>query len=144
MNKQEISNYIVHRLSDGDLPDEVIFSICEKTNLVWSDAAVLVKQVQAEKEGVIARKQMPLLFALALAIFLGGVGLLGYALLVTTTAFSEVRIGEVDSIAQVGMALANIIVGSNGMVLYAFLTGIGMILGSLLGLRNAWASILSE
>ncbi len=149
MNKEEQTAYIIHRLSDGDAPKDLIFYLCEKENLSWPQAEALVKRVQEEKEGDIARKQFPLLIALALGIFLIGLGLIGYSVYETLSQISLAAVDpraelieqNMDSIQRL-YYFASFAVNEGPGTIATFFLGIAMVIGSLLGMRDTWAKIL--
>lgn len=152
MNAEDPTTYIIHHLTQGDSPKDLIFDLCEKFGLNWPQAETLVKQVQEEKRGDIARKQFPLMFTLALGIFLVGLGLIGYSVYVVWTQFPilEASRSGAQTIEQNMDALAymyfvfQIILQSGGQIITMFILGIGMVIGSLLGMRDTWGAILEN
>jgi hypothetical protein len=97
------------------------------------------------------KKQFPLLFIIALAIFIGGIIAVGYGCLIIISEFSLIQtslinIHEVLNNSDVSYDLyagLRILFASRGIPISMIVFGIGMILGSLLGMRNAWAEILA-
>ena len=144
MNGEEQTAYIIHHLSDGDDPKDIILDLCEQANLSWPQSEALVKRVQEEKAVEITRKQFPLLFTLALAIFLGGLGLVGYSLYLFGRPLLEGYSGTPMAAANYSYYLLQVIIGSRGTVIYALVMGTGMILGSLFGMRDVWSQILNK
>jgi hypothetical protein len=144
MNGEEQTAYIIHHLTEGDEPKDIILELCEQANLSWPQAEALVKRVQEEKAVEITRKQFPLLFTLALAIFLGGLGLIGYSLYYLTHPLFEGYTGTSMSVINYSAYLMQVIINSRGSVIYALLIGTGMILGSLFGMRDVWSQILNK
>jgi hypothetical protein len=151
MDNDEQTAYIVHHLSEGDDPNDLIFEICQRFNISWSEAENLVIRVQTEKEQVIARKQFPLLFVLAFAIFVGGLALIGYSIFIYAGEYSLLqaapengrRTMENIDIFQKFLAFLGVMINGGGSTIYAFFLGIAMVLGSLIGMRNAWSKILN-
>ncbi len=144
MNIDEKTAYIIHHLTEGDDPKDIVFDLCQRTNMNWAQAEAVVKQVQEEKEGVIARKQFPLLFVLALAIFMAGLGLVGYSLYLFALPLIEGNSGTPVAVVNYSTYILQVILGSRGAVIYALIIGTGMILGSLFGMRDVWTKILSK
>jgi hypothetical protein len=151
MDNEAISAFIINALSKGESPDDLILSICENQGLTWQAAEALVKKVQDEKKQVIVKKQLPLLFVLALAIFIGGIGAAGYGCLIIISEFSLIQtslmnIHQVLNNSDVSYDLyigLRMLFASGGIPISMIALGIGMILGSLLGMRNVWAEILA-
>jgi len=151
MNEEEQAAYIVHHLTEGDDPKDLILDICQKTNLSWPEAEALVKQVQEEKQAVIARKQLPLLFTLALGIFIVGLGLIGYSVYTIYSQVSIARLsGDVQALEQNIDAMQRVYsffrfaLESGGRTLFILILGIAMVFGSLLGMRDTWTVILNR
>jgi hypothetical protein len=141
MDTPALTTYIVDRLSDSINPDDIVLEICERSGMSWPEAEALVKEVQAERGQEVARKQFPLLAFVALAIFIGGIALLGYSLymlfMVTNTYASNVMgPWELSN-------LLNFIFNYAELTFSILLVAIAMILGSLLGMKDAWAAILN-
>ncbi len=144
MNEDELSAYIIHHLTEGDDPKDLVLDICEKTNRSWPQAEALVKRVQEENEGVIARKQFPLLFVLAFAIFAAGLGLVGYALYFIFAPLLAGQTGSPMAVVNYTQYLLEVLTSSHGTIAFALVIGPGMILGSLIGMRDVWAKVLTK
>ncbi len=146
METDEQTTYIIHHLSEGDAPQDLVFDLCQKYNLSWPEAEKLVQRVQTESVGEITRKQFPLMIALALVIFIAGLGLLGYSIYLIGLPLIEGSLanGTPMDAANFSLYVLEVIVGSRGMVLVAFVGGIGMVLGSLLGMRDIWSTLLNK
>jgi hypothetical protein len=150
MDNNEVSTEIINSLSKGQDSDDIILTLCEKNNLPWQDAENLVHTVQTLDKKEITKKQFPLLFSLALAVFMGGIVAVGYGCLII---FSEYRliqhgltsihkvINDMDTFANFYYGL-RMIFSSGGTPISMIIFGIGMILGSLVGMRDAWSDIL--
>ncbi len=151
MNEEEQTAYIIQHLSTGDDPKDLILDLCEKSNLSWPEAEALVRQVQEEKRGVITRKQLPLLFAVALVIFLAGLVMIGSSIY---TISSEVSLAQLDPTVQ---ALEQnldamqrlyyfftFILEEGGKALASLILGVAMVIGSLVGMRDTWANVLTK
>jgi len=58
--KEHITSYILKRLSRAASEDDLIYSVCQKTGLMWEDGQALVEQVKNEHLTEIEAKQTPL------------------------------------------------------------------------------------
>ncbi len=146
MEQDEQTTYIIHHLSEGDAPQDLVFDLCQKYNLSWPEAEALVQRVQTDGAGEIARKQFPLLIVLALAIFVAGLALIGYSLyqLGFPLIQGSLTNGTPVDAANLSLYVLDVIIGSRGMVIVAFVVGFGMVMGSLLGMRDVWIKILNK
>jgi len=116
--------------------------ICDKTGMSWPEAEALVQQVQAEHEQEVTKRQFPLLSLVAFSIFVGGVGLLAYSLymlFLTTSAYAITTLNPWDLPDTL-----NFIFNYAAFTLSLILFAIAMILGSLLGMRQVWITILDR
>jgi hypothetical protein len=152
MNTEDQTAFIVHRLTEGDDPKNIVFELCQQFNISWPQAQALVQQVQEEKHGEVSRRQFPLMFALALGIFIIGLGLIGYSIF---TVWMEMPVLEAS---RAGAQTIEQNMDAAGFMYYFFLwifrygyqiiamfiLGIGMVIGSLLGMRDTWAGILEN
>jgi len=141
MDMPDLIDHIVDRLSEAANPEDIILDICDKTDLSWPEAEALVKQVQAEHEQEVIKRQSPLLTLVALSIFVGGVGLLAYSiyiLFLTTSAYASMALNPWDL-----PDILNFVFNYAAFTLSLILLAIGMILGSLLGMRQVWMDILN-
>jgi hypothetical protein len=154
---------IVKRLSEADDPNDIILDLCQKTGCIWSDAEALVHRVQEEEKFQITKKQMPLLTGMALFVFVTGLVLTGYGvygIIVTLTAVGgasgprdiysylmpmiEKRLDPVTAFEPAVFPYFNLMLGVLLSPVSALLFGAAMILGSLVGMRDAWETLLNR
>ncbi len=106
----------------------------------WPEAQTRVSQIRTENRGEIARKQSPLLVAIALTMFIGCVGILGYEIYILgSLAASYMRISK-DPL--VFLDLASYFPNYVALLLEGTPIAIAMTLGSLLGMSRVWSSTL--
>jgi hypothetical protein len=146
MNDSELITYVTQRLSEADNLQDIIMAVCEKTGWTWSDAEVFVSQVQELKGSDITRRQFPLIIVLALGTFLVGLGLIAYGVYTIMASLNQLSLawgyisrGEVPS-----MDIYNTYISAAMMLSAPLLTGIAMILGSLIGMRDTWSKLLFQ
>jgi hypothetical protein len=142
MDAPDLTNYIIDRLSDAVTPNDIVMEICTKADRSWPEAEALVKQVQAEHEQDVTKRQFPLLTLVAFSIFVGGVGLLAYSiymLFLTTSTYASTALNPWDL-----PDILNFIFNYAVFTLSLILVAIAMILGSLWGMRQVWAAILDR
>jgi hypothetical protein len=146
----EYTEQVLHRLSTSDDPSDIIYDICEKAGCGWQEAEQFVKKVQAEDEPEIARRQFPLMFVLALGIFLGGLVLVAYGFYAIIESWKglvnfqaiwlpEYSTSKMDAVIYWRTVFA-VVFGPYSMIF----VGTAMILGSLLGMRDTWIGILDR
>jgi hypothetical protein len=137
MTRDELIQYIVDQLSKGNKPSDIVYALCERHGMFWADAEALVKTVSTTHESHIARKQMPLMFGIALITFLGGLALCGYSFNSLITILQAP--GDKILLLLLNSIQTNFLLGPLSTLIY----GIAMVLGSLLGMRDTWTAILS-
>lgn len=140
MNEPELDRFIVKRLSEGQDFNDLVLDICNQTGMKWPEAQALVNRIHIGHRGEIAKKQSPLLVAIALTMFIGGIGILGYELfIVMTLVVNYMQIGK-DPLILLDLAsyFPNYVI----LFLEGTPIAIAMILGSLLGMSQVWSSIL--
>jgi hypothetical protein len=115
-------------------------SICEQTGKKWEEVESLLECVRAEHEQEITRRQSPLLSMIALVTFIAGVGISiysAYFLVMVIQGYCNMPVSPlgIPDLFQAIFTTAYTSIG--GLVL-----GLGMMLGSILGMRQVWAAIL--
>lgn len=158
MPDTELQEWILGRLAASANRDDILQEACARTGCTWSQAESLLEQVELDRKSEIVRRRSPLFFAVALVVFLGGLALAGYGLYGLVLFFSPdsmpadltsyfLRIleqGEQPS----GVFLSALPPYARFVVYFlfspftAFLVGLAMLAGSLLGLRDVWSAIL--
>ncbi|MEW6094707.1 MAG: hypothetical protein AB1531_12165 [Chloroflexota bacterium] len=142
MDDPELTKYLVLRLGNTASKNDLIMELCERHGFSWSEAEALLQRVEAEHEGRIAGRRFPLLFVIALGIFLGGLALVIYdayvfiSLLETdlTSVFTSL-----DAATHMRLIFDIGIAPITGMII-----GAAMMLGSLVGMRRAWTPLLDH
>jgi|WetSurMetagenome_2_1015567.scaffolds.fasta_scaffold167657_2 hypothetical protein len=150
MDKLEITAYIIDQLGRSVKLDDLLYDVCQKANTTWPEAEQLVRQIQSENHRLIVRKQFPLQFILALAIFIGGLIFLAYGtfLIVTQIGLVNEYVGsvvngnpEIDAIQKISVTFLAVYHLGFTPLASEFL-GAALVLGSLIGMREVWAEIL--
>lgn len=142
MDDSELETYIVRRLGNSAGENDLIMEICSGHGLSWPEAETLVRRVAAEYEHRIAGRQFPLLFVIALGIFLGGLGLVIYDAYVFLSILDidlSTALTDLDTFAQLRFIFELGLTPITGMII-----GAAMMLGSLVGMRRAWAPLLDH
>ena len=147
MDDKELIPYILKHLGDAEDPKDVIFAVCEKSNLAWPEAEALVRKVQEEHSEDITLHQAPILTAIALWTFFGGLAALAYGIYpFVVAAVGLVQQGKFIALltSQETQLLINIMLRTGINPFIAIFVGAAMILGSQLGMRDVWVAILSR
>ena len=79
MERQDLSKFILERLSAAGNRDDLIRDVCFRTGVPWPDAEALVDEVEAENEKTILRRQSPFALTTSIMFVLAGVGITGFA-----------------------------------------------------------------
>jgi hypothetical protein len=80
MNDAEATRFAVEELGKYRTRSEIVEALCWQFNLPWSEADLIVAQVEAQHGGKIARRQAPLVLILGVLSFAAGIGLVGFTL----------------------------------------------------------------
>ncbi len=122
---EKLTQRVVNDLARHRSRNEIIRSVCEESSMNWPEAAEFVRNVEAEHAHAIARKQSPLMIFLSIGSVLIGAALLVYGAEFFKAFFSGHAISAILSVRSAYLRLA----GS--------LTGLGMVIGGLIGLYDA-------
>jgi uncharacterized membrane protein len=124
---EQLVQRIVKDLARHRDRNEIIREVCEQSGLNWPEADQLVQQVAQEHRRSISRRQGPLMIFLSVGTLLIGVALLLQGLEFFMAFFQGETLQQILSLRT---AYLRIIGG---------LTGLGMLVGGLLG---TWKSVL--
>jgi hypothetical protein len=142
MDREALRETILERTVAGDDQDDIILDICEQTSMKWDEAEAIVQQAVQENRSLITLRQSPLLVLLALATFLGGLISLGVAAVRSYDFLYTMMSTETAAVTAVGVAVYFI---EYLPYLTGWITvGVGMILGSLLGMQSIWEAIFDH
>jgi hypothetical protein len=133
LDLQEFKPYILKQLTRGKNIDDIILHVCEKTGVSWQSAREYVNIVNEENRDDIVLGQSPLLAGLALVMFLAGAGMI----LSTIYRIYTVYTGSPQD-------LSYFLKENLSSMLRFVITGIIMIIGSLKGMTDVWASIFKK
>lgn len=142
MDDATLDKWIVDRLAKSANTNDLIMEICQCRHLSWSEAEALILRVQLEQEHAISERQFPLLFVLALFIFLGGLAMVVYYTFVLVPILNTLISTLPGGMAAFSFArfLVEIGIGPISGIFF----GAAMILGSILGMRRAWEPMLDH
>ena len=121
---EDLTQRIVNDLARHRSRNEIIRAVCEESSMNWPEAEQFVQRVEAEHAHAIARKQSPLMIFLSIGSVLVGAALLAYGAEFFITFFSGSPLSAILSLQSAYLRLA----GS--------LTGLGMVVGGLIGMYN--------
>ena len=129
---EELADLIVQDLVRHRSRNEIIRSVCERSGLNWTEAERLVKQVEQQRGGLIARRQGPLLVFLSIGTLLIGILLVFYSIQFFIVFFQEGTLEQVLSLRAGYYQIAGA------------LSGLGMIVGGLIGTWRALSPLFKE
>lgn len=139
MNATETEAWITEQLVNGVPQEDIVLRLTQKTGLYWPDAEALVRETASRNVEKIERKQAPLVIALALFLFLGGIGVILLGLSPFMLVFTGERAMPVNLTTLI-MLFAQTGSGS----FWLMMTGAGMVFGSLIGMRRVWSNFLNR
>jgi hypothetical protein len=79
VEKQDLSKFILERLSAAGNRDDLIRDVCFRQGIQWPDAEALVEEVEAENEKIIFGRQSPIVLTTAIMFTLAGTLITGLA-----------------------------------------------------------------
>jgi len=135
---------ISHRLAETADRNQVIEEICLLRNLDWNSAAALVDRAAIQHETDITRQQTPILALVALSLFIGGAVLAAWQLLglvAVLSALANPRAASFWGLYNLSFGFFDLLTNFWGL-LGAFVSGLAMVLGSYLGMKEVWAAWL--
>ena len=142
MTDEKIRDYIIKRLSKNHNPNDIIMELCDRGKLTWPRAEALVNQVQREHSSTIVRRQSPLLIGIGLFLFGGGAYLLVSSSMLIINLISQLSFESGDPLQNAG-PVAYLAYYAPYAIPKA-ITGLAMMIGSMVGLKDVWAAILGD
>ncbi len=158
---KEFTTHIINRLVKADNAEDIILEISAANNIPWEEAEQILLTIKQENGRKILNRQFPMHFSIALMTFMGGLLLAGYgiysliAILAGNTGIPNDLTSYFMPVLEKGIdpgyAIFPAIIPYLSLVVSflfspfsALLLGTAMLLGSLVGMRNAWAVLLSR
>jgi hypothetical protein len=130
MNKEETTIFIINELARHRDRNDIILDLCRQLNIEWKTAEQLVKGVESQHGKTVAKKQSPFLLVLGVVILIAGI------VLTVNGALYVLGFTQTDTVDQLLSArTAYIQAGS-------LITGLGMIIGSIIGFWKTFAAFL--
>lgn len=155
--EKELRDTIIRRLASHSDEDDLIYAICAEHHLDWNTARTLVEKIKVEGEEKITARQVPLKTLLAVMTLL--IGLVIFIVSILFLADLAVIAGKSLSKVAVDFRQLTILRGADpelaGLMLsesmslipiavLLLVNGLGMVFGSLLGMRETWAWLIER
>lgn len=136
LNKEQATDFVIKELGKHRSQNEIIVALCEKTGANWAEAEKFLRQVEAQHGKTITARQSPILI-----IF--GIGLLivGLAITVNSSLYFVNYFQASHTAISVDEALG---LRSFYLQLLSLLTGLGLIVGGLIGSWQTVSKLLQE
>jgi hypothetical protein len=154
---ERVHEYIVSKLARDVDENDLILAVCEQQHVNWKEAKALIAKIKSEHEDSIATRQLPLKTILAVTTLLIGLTLVIAStiflvdLLALVTGILSARPENLDEMSILGEAnftLAQMLMHESPaaipLIAAGFINGLGMIFGSLLGMRETWAYLIDK
>ncbi len=150
MSDPEAARFVVGELGKYRPRSEIVEALCRQFKLPWSEADLLVAQVEAQQGGQIARRQAPLVLILGVLSFAAGIGLVGFtlwALISPDAAGTRADFGLLEPNAM--QTLSNV----GPFIRWAFnseqvngllILGVGLIAGGTVGLLSGTGKLFKK
>lgn len=123
LTREDLTKYVVRELGSAADRNALIRHVCETGEMSWREAEAFVSRVALEHEREIAKRQSPLMLVISIGTLIGGAILLlasGYVLITFLSGELLVRLD---------------------LAFYGFVTGLGMLVGGLIGLLRTLKSL---
>ena len=130
MSTDQTTNFILNELTKHRDRNDIILDLCRQLGIEWKAAEQLVKDVESQHGKTVAKRQSPFLIILGASIIITGLGLTinGMQLI-----FDLLSVGSFEQL--MGMSTSLLRLGS-------LLTGIGMIVGGIIGFWKTFSAFL--
>ncbi|MGE5073656.1 MAG: hypothetical protein ACM3MF_09530 [Anaerolineae bacterium] len=129
---EQLAQQIVNDLGKHRSRNEIIRTVCEEGGLNWPEAEKFVQQVEQEHGRAIARRQGPLLIFLSVSTLIIGVLLLLYSVEFFVAFFQGDTLEKILSVRSGYYRIAGAV------------TGLGMVVGGLIGMWKTVIPLLPE
>jgi len=129
---EELTTFIIKELGKHHDRKEIIRKVCEQGGLNWKEGERLLTLVEARHRSTIAARQTPLLLFLSIGTLFLGIGLMAFNMQILLAFFQK------DVLAQI-LSLQGSYYRFIGLI-----TGLGMTIGSMVGLWKALGSVFPE
>ncbi len=73
MDEKQLSEYIVKQLAQEIDKDDIIFAVCQKSEMNWPEAEEFVNRVEIYQHSKIRKRRAPLLILLCSVVIISGV-----------------------------------------------------------------------
>ncbi len=131
MNETDLSEYVILQLGKHVTRNDLVFQLCQISGMSWPQADSFVRQVESQQGSRIAVRQSPLIIIVRLGILVGGIVLLFFSTSYLIQVYNTGWMGALD-------------IRRDYRAVVVLVTGIGMILGSLLGLWRVFLSVIPK
>jgi hypothetical protein len=152
-----LNAYIIKQLAKGVDEDDLIFEICETNQLGWKEVKALVEKIKLENDGSITSRQLPIKSVVAVATLVMGLTLVIVSTIflvevaTIVTNFLNARDLDFERLSLLGdtnMLLIQVLMQESQTAIpfaaVALVNGLGMIFGSLLGMRETWSWLIDK
>lgn len=136
MDREKATEFIVKELARHHSRDRIILELCERGSMNYHEAQQLVKEVESSHGRRIAQRQSPLIILFSVGLLILGIGLTGYNGLYFWDFFqaqhTSLSINEIVNVQSFYYRIT------------ALVTGLGMILGGIIGSWQMIGTLLKE
>lgn len=154
---QILHDEIIQKLARHLDEDDLILTVCEKQHVSWNEAKAFIEEIKAEYGETILVRQMPMKILIALTTLVFGLFLVSLTVMFSvdllTLVSNSLKSGGLemgDTTLQVNtqVTLVQVVMQNSPYVVPAIaallINGLGMVFGSLLGMREAWDWLIDK
>lgn len=130
----EFKDKVIRSLSRGASRDDLILSLCERTNLTWPEAEAYVNDIEIEHGIEIDSRSTPILTALGMATTLAGLALLAAVMTGVFISLQNIFVGfeQEDLVFVAGYWMEGGQIMQISLLLLP--VALGMVIGGIIGL----------
>jgi hypothetical protein len=154
---QALHDEIIQKLARQVDEDDLILAVCEKQQVGWNEAKALIEEIKAEHGETILVRQMPVKILIASATLVFGLILVSLTVMFTvdlltlvsrSIASGGIEMGDTSLNVNTSATLLQVVMQNSPYVVPAIaallINGLGMVFGSLLGMREAWDWLIDK
>ena len=134
VDRDALTQHVIRRLTRGVSRDTIIREVCDQTGMDWKQATSFIEEVETGESQVIARRNLPLMLGIGIAIMIGGFVLTAYSIILFFGPFIDGTLTQFSGDVFVPYLLENWIYLAETVV------GIAMMGGGGFGIGRAMAA----
>ncbi len=134
MDKEGVTQHVIHRLTRGVSRDTIIREVCDQAGMNWQQATTFIAEVESGESQSTAGGNLPLIMGVGIVTMIGGFLLTGFSLIMFFGPFIDGTLNELSS------EVMTLYLFENWIYLIEAVVGIAMMAGGGFGIGRAISS----